>query len=129
MAKSALELSREEWRSYNPSKELGERQRQWSAHIEARKVEALDFARKAAHLLRKEFGAEKVLLFGSLAHEEWFGPWSDIDLAAQGILPESFYSAVASVTGMSPSFRIDLIDMDECRPTLRKVIEEEGIEI
>ena len=93
------------------------------------KGEALEFARKAAHLLRKEFGAEKVLLFGSLAHEEWFGPWSDIDLAAQGILPESFYSAVASVTGMSPSFRIDLIDMDECRPTLRKVIEEEGIEI
>jgi uncharacterized protein len=129
MAKSALELSREEWRSYNPSMGLGERQRQRGAHIETRKVEALDVARKAAHLLRKNFGAKRVLLFGSLAREEWFGPWSDIDLAAQGILAESFYSAVAWVTGLSASFRIDLIDMDECRPTLRKVMEEEGIDI
>jgi len=123
---TALELKREEWRAYNPSAGL---KRYKKTDISTRKTEALELARKAANLLRKEFGATKVVIFGSLAHGEWFSPRSDIDLAAWGIIPESFYSAVALVTGLSSSFRVDLVDIGECKPGLRKAIEEGGIEI
>jgi len=123
---TALELNREEWRSYNPSE--GSKLYK-KTDISIRKTEALKLARRAAYLLRKEFGATKVVIFGSLAHGEWFNHRSDIDLAAWGIIPESFYSAVASVTGLSSSFKIDLLDIGECKPWLRKIIEGEGIEI
>ena len=106
------------------------------AHEAIHRVYTLDFdeARKpiagtAAQLLRKEFGAQKVVVFGSLVHEKGFGLWSDIDLGAWGIPPEKFYSAVAAATGLSPFFKIDLVDVAECRPTLQKVIEKEGIEV
>ena len=80
-------------------------------------------------MLREKFGAEKIVLFGTLAHDEWFSQWSDIDLAVLGIEPESFYAAVAFVTGLSSSFKIDMVDIKGCRPALKKVIEGEGVEI
>ena len=97
--------------------------------MKKRKSEALKLAHQAADLLRKKFGATKVAIFGSLAHDEWFSPWSDIDIGVEGIEAESFYSAVAAVTGLSPVFRIDLVDVDDCKPTIRRAIEKEGIEI
>ena len=100
-----------------------------TAAVDVRKREALSIAGTAAQLLRKEFGAQKVVVFGSLAHEKGFGLWSDIDLGAWGIPPEKFYSAVAAVTGLSSFFKVDLVDVAECRPTLQKVIEKEGIEV
>lgn len=129
MARTALELSREEWRIYSPAKGFQTQKEVAGIDIESRKRQAMKLAREAAHVLREKFGAEKVVLFGTLAQNEWFSPWSDIDLATWGIVPESFYSAVAFVTGLSSYFKIDLVDIKECRPVLRKVIEEEGIEI
>ncbi|MBN1904645.1 MAG: hypothetical protein JW927_06075 [Deltaproteobacteria bacterium] len=76
-----------------------------------------------------EFGATRVVIFGSLTHDGLFNPWSDIDLAAWGINPEIFYSAVAAMTGLSPFFRIDLVDINDCRSSIRKAIEKEGVEI
>jgi predicted nucleotidyltransferase len=64
-----------------------------------------------------------------LAHDAWFTLWSDIDLAAWGIPPERFYDAVAAITGLSPAFRIDLVDPDACRSALRATVEREGIEL
>ena len=129
MARTALELSREEWRTYHPSKRLQTHHKVIGIDIESRKRQAFEVAREAARVLREKFGAEKIVLFGTLAHDEWFSQWSDIDLAVCGIKPESFYAAVAFVTGLSPSFKIDLVDIKECRPALKKVIEGEGIEI
>ena len=41
---------------------------------EQRRQVAWSIARRAAHLLREEFGATRVIAFGSLAHGAWFGP-------------------------------------------------------
>lgn len=129
MAKTTLELSREEWKRYNPSSGLERTLREISGDVEIRKMEAWQLARKTADLLRKGFGARKVFLFGSLANEIGFNAWSDIDLAVEGISPKLFYSAVAVVTGLSPIFKIDLIDMDDCRPGLKKAVTIEGREL
>ncbi|HEY66354.1 MAG TPA: nucleotidyltransferase domain-containing protein, partial [Caldilineae bacterium] len=44
-------------------------------------------ARKAAEMLREEFGAIRVVLFGSLARGGPFDMHSDVDLAAWGLDP------------------------------------------
>lgn len=67
------------------------------------------------------------MVFGSLAQETGFTNWSDIDLAAWGIPPQRYYAAVAAVTGLSPEFKIDLIDPTTCRPGLKEVIERDGV--
>lgn len=125
---TAYEMNREEWRKYRPSEGSGWLRKSSNAEMK-RKQEALELARRASELLRREFGATRIVIFGSLAHDAWFNPWSDIDLASWGIAPESFYSAVAALTGLSPFFRIDLVDANDCKPSVRKVIEKEGIEI
>lgn len=129
MTKTALDLTKEERRVYRLSEIFGRREKEKSGEISIRKREAWEVARRAAEILRKKFGAGKVVVFGSLAHDKEFGPWSDIDLAAWGIPPELFYSAVGAVTGLSPYFKIDLVDVGDCRPTLRTAIVHEGIEI
>jgi predicted nucleotidyltransferase len=81
----------------------------------------------AAEVLRQQFGATRVVAFGSLARRDWFTPWSDIDLAAWGLPPGAFYRAVAVVTGISPEFKLDLVAPEDCQPSLRHVIEREGV--
>lgn len=99
---------------------------QEQAKLAKRKVCAHDVARQAAMMLKERFGATCVLLFGSLAHEQWFSASSDIDLAAWGIQDGDFYRAVAYLQDLSPEFSIDLISMEHCSPHLRKAILAEG---
>ncbi|MFZ0613013.1 MAG: hypothetical protein WAM73_12300 [Desulfobacterales bacterium] len=49
----------------------------------------------------------------------------DIDLAAEGIFPARFFEAVAYVTGQSPKWKIDMVDVDDCAASLRDMIEGE----
>ena len=86
-------------------------------------------ARKAAKLLKSEFGAEKIIVFGSLLHESSFTTWSDIDLSAMGIAADKFYAAVAAVADLSSSTKIDFIDLEFCRLSLRDTILKEGVEL
>jgi len=80
-------------------------------------------------MLRRDFGATRVVLFGSVTSPEQFSKWSDIDLAAWGIAPEKFYAAVGALMRLSPEFRIDLLDLDVARPEIRRAAETLGIEL
>lgn len=91
-------------------------------------AEARSVAVSIAKELRQRFGAKRIVLFGSLARDE-FGRWSDIDLAAWGIPASDFYRAVAFVTGYSRTWRVDLVDVEDCSPTLRAAIEQEGVDL
>ena len=123
MAKTALDLTVEELRSYRPDRKPAEQQmgKLWE--------EAWEVARTAAHLLRERFGVDRVVVFGSLVHREYFNRWSDIDIAAWGIPPDQFYRAVAAVTGISHEFQINLVEPEGCRPSVRQSIEREGIDL
>jgi predicted nucleotidyltransferase len=123
MAKTALDLTAEQLQAYRPGKELDERlmTEQWKL--------AWEVARMAAHLLREGFGANRIVVFGSLAKRAWFTSRSDIDLAAWGIPTSKFYRAVATVTGISPDFEVNLVDPEDCRLAIRQVIEREGIDL
>ena len=129
MAKTALELTPEEWRTYQPAGVIAERKWDVDAQLDARWERAQRLAHTAATLLRDDFSATKVLLFGSLLQCSWFTPWSDIDLAVWGVPKERFFAAVAAVTALSREFKIDLVDPDMCRSSLLDEITQEGVEI
>jgi predicted nucleotidyltransferase len=123
MARTALDLTPEEFRNYRPGREWDEKQ------VKERRDQAWAVARVAARVLREMFGAKRVVVFGSLAHQSWFTPWSDVDLAAWGIPPDQFYRAVAAVADASSDIEVQLVDLDGCLPKLREVIEQQGIDL
>ena len=129
MSKTALDLTPIEWQAYQPAKHSRDYLSQEEPQIVARQQQARQVAQQAAQLLRAEFKAQRVVLFGSLVHESEFTLWSDIDLAAWGIPAHRFFAAVAAVTGLTPDFKIDLIDPDTCRPGLKAAIEHDGLEL
>jgi predicted nucleotidyltransferase len=129
MSKIALELTPQEWKIYQPAKAIERRKQRVEKQVQHRKQQAWQIAYRAAQILRDQFHAEKVVVFGSLAHETWFTLWSDVDLAVWGIPVDRFYAAVGVITELSEEVAIDLVDPDTCRPALRSVIERDGIEI
>jgi len=126
MSLTALNLPPEALKKYRPLEAIRRRKSAASVYLSKRRRWATLAARNAADLLRSEFGVKKVILFGSLARRGGFTPWSDIDIAAQGIPPARFFEAVGVVTGISAEFKMDLIDLDACPPELRDTIESEG---
>jgi len=129
MNKTALELTPKEWQAYHPAPAAKDKGVGRTTASVARQAQARQLARQAAQLLLERFRARRVVLFGSLASQSGFNRWSDIDLAAWGIPADRFYAAVAAVTGLSPDFKVDLIDPDTCRPSLKSVIDREGVEL
>ncbi len=123
MARTALELSPEEWRAYDP------RLRRRRISDPVRRREAWEAARQAARLLRESFGATRVAVFGSLARSESFYEWSDIDLAVWGAPAEQFYEAAGAVAAVHPDIPFDLVDADRCPESLREQIEKEAIDL
>ena len=65
MSMTALELPPEELKKYRPLDAIKKRRAKFSVEISSRR-RAMLAARKAARLLKTEFGAKEVILFGSL---------------------------------------------------------------
>jgi predicted nucleotidyltransferase len=88
-------------------------------------------ARLAAEMLKKRFGATRVVVFGSLSRESKFTPWSDVDLGVWGIAPEDYYRAAGAAmdTGLENGIRVDVVDLADCGPQFLLDIEKEGIDL
>lgn len=129
MGKTARELSPEELRAYRPFQAL-EAFRKDPAVAE-RRDRAWVVARAAADMLRIEYGATRVVVFGSLAQKTLFTPWSDIDLAVWGIKPEQYLSAAGAAMdmGLDSGIKVDLVDPENCSKEFQADIEADGIEI
>jgi uncharacterized protein len=96
---------------------------------EQRRQAAWDLARRAAQLLREEFGATQVIAFGSLAHGAWFGARSDIDLAVEGIPAEAFWRAWCALDRLGGSADIDLVAIESAPDGLREEITHQGVRL
>ncbi|NEP16648.1 MAG: nucleotidyltransferase domain-containing protein [Leptolyngbya sp. SIO4C1] len=124
MARTIRQLTAEERQQFDPTRNLAnvlstERWKRARARLSALVL-----------TLRKEFGAKRIVLFGSLTQKEAFTRWSDIDLAAWGIAPERFYEAVVRLNDLSPEIKVDLVDPERCQSAaLNQIIQEEGKEV
>lgn len=128
----ASDKSTAKYTSHDASKyplTFADRSGERKARLDDRLQAARGLAQRAAHLLRQSFEATRVVLFGSLTDPNRFTEWSDIDLGTWGIPPHRYYAAVAAVTSLSTEFKIDLIDVEICPASLRRIIEMEGVEL
>lgn len=105
---------------------IRQRWRQHHDELARRRGAAWAAARRIAALLRARYAATQVIAFGSLVHPERFDERSDIDLAVAGISAEVFFKAWAAA-GAECTFSLDLVDLHDCSPALREVIEQEGV--
>ena len=112
--------------------EVAEYKRHWRERVERETAQRRELALKArieagrmAQMLVREFGASRVYLFGSLVREDRFHECSDVDLAVEGIAPERFFKAWATV-GSCSDVLIELVDLDEVGESMRKLILKYG---
>jgi predicted nucleotidyltransferase len=86
-------------------------------------------ARQAAQLLKTQFKATRVVVFGSLARKSGFTRWSDVDIAAWGIDSKDTFKAIGAILDMDADIAVNLVDVNTCRPSLLSAINQHGIEI
>lgn len=104
-----------------------QREVQRQKNTQLRREAAWLVAKQAAALLKKQFAAQRVVAYGSLVHGHWFHAHSDIDLAVDGIAPESFWAAWAALDSLGGSFEINLIAVETAPTALRTVVDREGV--
>jgi predicted nucleotidyltransferase len=102
------------------------REREQSAQ---RRAAAWEAARAAARILKQEFGAVRVVAFGSLARGAWFHPRSDIDLAVEGIAPAAFWRAWCALDRLASSFEFDLVPTETASDRLRAEIARDSVDL
>jgi predicted nucleotidyltransferase len=91
---------------------------------EERRALLRELALRAAQVLRSEFGATEVWLFGSV-RRAWFHEGSDLDLAAAGLKADDVgcaWDRLSEVLGED----VDLVSLDEADEGLRRRIYETG---
>ncbi len=76
--------------------------------------------------ISKEFGVEKVFLFGSCLEDERMA--HDIDIAVRGIKPRDFFKYYGRVS-MVIDDEVDIVDLDDVREHLYKRILSKGMVI
>lgn len=106
-----------------------QRQKERATKLKSRREKGWKLARKAARILREQYHAQRVAVFGSLLHESHFTHWSDVDIAAWGIPPELTFRAIGAVMDLDPSFEINLVDVNTCTPSLLESIKQEAVDL
>ena len=122
---TTISLERMEAYKHHARRREAEQQRM----LVQRREFAWALARRAAMLLKQQYGATRVVACGSLAHGAWFSSRSDIDLMAEGIPPEKFWRAWAALDPLSSDFEIDLIAGEAVASNMLAVIDREGVEL
>ena len=124
--RTAKELSPEELAQYR--KRL-DQQFQNRKVDEALLQRAWHTAHRVAALLYEDFGATQVAVFGSLAEQDWFSKWSDIDIAVWGLPGDTYLDAVWETRNFSPEFKIDLVNFHSATGRFRARIQSQAVSI
>ncbi|GIV16267.1 MAG: nucleotidyltransferase [Armatimonadota bacterium] len=117
----------EQWQAYIET--LRQRDRADRERLQRRYERAWQLARQAAEVLRRDFGATRVVVFGSLLRPSMFGERSDVDIAAWGIQPQDTLRAMSAVAYLDEQIEVSLVDVSTCKPGILRVIESEGVDI
>jgi len=120
-----MQVSKQKMALYKAAAERRWQQEQQKLSLSYRQKWQL--AEKAAEILKKEFGAQQVAVFGSITQKVLYHFRSDLDIAVWGLDEAKFHRAVAKLLELEPSQRIDLVRIEDVRDSLRFVIEQEGV--
>ncbi len=94
-----------------------------------RQERGLEVARLGATLLKKKYGAKRVVLFGSLLDLKKMHEDSDVDIAVWGIEERQYLRALAELLDLDPNFSVDLIEAEYAQPRILETVNTVGIEL
>ncbi len=89
----------------------------------------LAIASKGSELLKRDFAAKRVVLFGSMLSADRVHERSDVDLAVWGLPPEDYYRAVGQLLALEPEISVDLIEAELAPPRILQEIIDTGVEL
>lgn len=124
MPKTAKDITPQEFQQYLDG--ARKRQQARERELEQRRERALALAQEAADLLKRKYGVDRVVLFGSLTQPDTFTRWSDVDLAAFGLTQENYLKAMSDVAGLDPEIEVNLVDAGAVKPSLLEHIRSRG---
>ena len=85
-------------------------------------------ARQATQVLKQEFGASQVKLFGSMLDVRRIHANSDVDLAVEGLADDRYLEAVSRLLDLS-DLSVDLVQMEHAAPKIQEAIYQQGVEL
>ncbi len=126
---TALELPRDKWHVYLKAARQRRQREEISRDEQREREQLLTRVVQATELLKEKFGVRRVILFGSLAHANWFTPTTDIDLAVEGLRHDDFWQAWQFLEEVFPDRRVDLITLETASKSLKAAIKRQGVEL
>ncbi len=127
---TALELGHKGWKHYI---EATRRRRTIPSPIKSSeqldREQILARVREVSLVLKSRFKAQRVILFGSLAHDAWFMPDSDVDLAVEGLQGEAYWQTWSLAEELITDRPVDLIELESVSYSMRQAIKRYGMEI
>jgi len=126
---TALELTREGWRSYAKSASRRTTTLELTPEDKKERDRLLSLAREVSDLLKDRFGVRRVILFGSLAQVSWFTRGSDIDLAVEGLTGKDYWEAWKLAEATFRDRRVDFVEIETTTESVKHAINRHGIEL
>ncbi len=126
---TAFELSRDEWKPYLEAARRRSSPTAMPLTEQRERERLLARVRQVANVLKTQFGAQRVVLLGSLAHAAWFVHDSDVDLAVEGVSHADYWRAWRAAEEIITDREVDLITIETATDSLRNAIERYGIEL
>jgi predicted nucleotidyltransferase len=126
---TALELSRKEWQPYLEAAARRTLPPPLSPEERRMKESLMKRVEAAADLLKTRVGARRVVLFGSLAHQAWFAPDSDVDLMVEGLAAGGYWLAWRLAEEIVADRAVDLIELETASLSLLQSIRRHGVEL
>lgn len=126
---TALELGRKGWERYLKSHRHKVPKIKLTASEQKERKRLLNQIQKAADEIKSRFNVRRIVLFGSLAHEGWFVPDSDVDLAVEGIHGDDYWKAWSIAEEIIKDRSVDFIEIESSGTALREAIERYGLEL
>ena len=123
---TALELGRRGWKPYLRK---GIRRPATAPSYHDERKDILNQVHKAAASIKLRFRPRRVILFGSLAHQAWFMPDSDVDLVVDGLHGQAFWEAWRLAEDIITQRPVDLIDIATVGESMQEAIDHYGIEL
>ncbi|MDX2240086.1 MAG: nucleotidyltransferase domain-containing protein [Leptolyngbyaceae cyanobacterium bins.302] len=102
------------------------REKERSLKLQKLRAQGIEVAKAAAKILKSDFEADRVIVFGSLL-DEGFHETSDIDLAIWNLPEKAYFKAVGQLNSLS-DFDVDLVEVQYASPEILAAIAQ-GLEL